>query len=246
MSDNATLSAKICRLSCLLLLITTTCAAQGSSAMGYVITGNNHCRLSIKQNVVSGNTLSLLYETLPANQAGANHNSLWLWRATEVPWKYPPMKKQPLPANATQSGSYVLDGIDITIETGYIACYSVDSSVLQVCACAHLAAGSDSTSSEWTDISLVNVYPNSLTFTYRTLAGYLPVTYRNWFGIWKGEASPYNPFPPLGTGKPDTDANMGTGAINNIKLESGQTYTLIYFTGEQLSDAAAMITFSIQ
>ncbi len=231
---------------CFLFLAGSNCCAQNGGAMGYEITSSGHSQLKIQQKVVSGNTLSLIYQTLPANQAGANHNTLWLWRATEVPWKYAPVKKQMLPANATQSGSYALDGIDITIGTGYIACYSVDSGVQQICACAHLAAESDSTTSEWVDITLASVLPNSLTFNYATLPGYLPATYSNWFGVWKGQASPYNPFPPLGTGMPGSDANISTGAINNVVLESGQTYTLIYFTGKELSNAAAMITFVVK
>ncbi len=228
------------------LLVNTRCYSQDDPPVGYYVLSNSHCSVSIVPDAVRGNTLPLIYETLPANQSGQNHNSLWLWRSTEVPWKYPPMKKQLLPSNATQSGSYVLEDISINIDAAYIACYSVDSNDEQICACSHLAANSDSTYSEWVNIELLSVTTNALSFRYATMAGYLPATYKNWFGVWEGKASPYNSFAPLGTGKPQNDASTNTAAINNIRLSSGQTYTLIYFTGEKLIHAAAMLTFVVK
>ncbi|MEZ5016156.1 MAG: hypothetical protein R2800_03835 [Flavipsychrobacter sp.] len=230
-----------------LLLINSLCYSQDSTnSRGYELVRYDHCQLNIDQKSVSGNTLSLTYETLPANQSGQNHNSLWLWRATEVPWKYKPMKKQLLPIDATQSGSYVLEEIEININTAYIACYSVDSTVEQICACAHLAANSTDNTSEWVSIELLEVAANSLSFRYRTMEGYLPLDYGNWFGVWEGMASPYNSFPPVGKGKPVNNSNINDGAINNITLDRGQTYTLIYYTGKKLTQAAAMIIFTVK
>lgn len=229
-------------------LFFTACISysQDRSSRDYELIRYNHCTLNIDQKAVSGNTLSLTYETLPANQGGQNYNSLWLWRATEVPWKYKPMKKQILPIDATQSGSYVLEDVDININTAYIACYSVDSTVEQICACAYLAANSNENNSEWVTIDLLNVAPNSLSFRYRTMEGYLPLDYKNWFGVWEGMASPYNSFPPVGKGVPVNNSNMNDGAINNIQLDIGKTYTFIYFTGKELTNAAAMIIFTVK
>lgn len=196
-------------------------------------------------NATSGNTMSLSYHSLPANMAGLNNNSLWLWPASQVPWRYPPEKKQILPATSGESGSYVLDGVSITIGTPYVACYSVDSTVQQICACAYLDACSDSTGSEWLKIELVSIASNSLIFNYSTLPGYLPETYGNWFGIWKGMASPYNSFASMGTGHVVGDASSGAASISNITLESKQVYTLIYFTGKDMTTAAAMIYFKV-
>jgi hypothetical protein len=219
-------------------------STQGSSAGNFEIISYNHCELAIKS--FTGNTVSLVYNTLPANQAGLNHNSLWLWRSSEVPWRYRPQKKKLLPINATQSGSYVLEDVTVTIGATYIACYSVDSTVKQICACAVLGAVIDSTKNNWVDIALLDVAANSLTFKYTTLPGYLPAVYNNWFGLWEGAASPYNPFPSLASGKPTGNSNTSTAGLNGLKLESGQLYTLIYFTGKSNNQAAAMITFRVK
>lgn len=210
----------------------------------FEIIGSWHNELDIKGS--SGTTLSLTYETLPANQAGLNRNTLWLWAATEVPWRYPPLRMQRLPEDAPQSGSYVLEGLSITIDRAYIACYSVDTTPRQICACAHLSSTSDSTSSEWLHIELTGIDANSLSFNYTTLAGYLPQTYDNWFGLWKGAASPYNIFKPIATGQPVDDSSCNNASLNKINFEIGQVYTLIYFTGKDPSQAAAMITFRVK
>lgn len=211
---------------------------------GFEVISNKQCTLQITG--FSGNTLSLAYQTLPANQAGLNSNSLWLWRASEVPWNYAPEKMQLLPVGSTQSGYYMLDGISIASGADYIACYSLDSTVREICACAVLGEKIDSTKNTAVTMQLLQAQGNSLSLSYNTLSGYLPQTYGNWFGVWKGSASPYNAPKPMATGKPMDDSNSGTATLNGLLLESGQTYTLMYFLGKQMTHAAVLLTFKMQ
>lgn len=221
-----------------LVLFCTGCYAQ---IKDFKVISNDQCTLKITQ--FNGNTVTLLYQTLPANQAGLNKNSLWLWRSSEVPWNYPPEKMQILPADATESGSYVFDDVLIAEGVEYIACYAVDSTVKRICACAVIGKNSDASNDSSVSMTLLKVRKNSLSLSYNTLAGYLPKTYQNWVGLWKGEASPYNAPKPMATGKPLDNSNSGTITLNDLTLQAGQTYTLIYFLGKNKTDAAVIITF---
>ncbi len=73
--------------------------------------------------------------------------------------------------------------------------------------------------------------------------GYLPHSYNNWVGLWKGYASPYNAPKPLGLVEIPTDASQGSVGINDVAIGVETTYTLIYFAGPHQTDAAAILTF---
>jgi hypothetical protein len=231
-----------------LLLVLFVCLhsaahAQSKDSSNFTVISNYHNSVTIHN--FTGNTMSLVYQTLPGNQAGDNHNSLWLWRSSTVPWNTLPMKMQPLPAEATESGSYVLEGISININTAYIACYSMDTTAQRISACSQLNAVGNNISESWASIELLNISANALIFKYQTLPGYLPATYGNWFGVWKGAASPYNFYPPISSGKPLDNSNSSTATLNNISFEANQQYTLVYFLGPDSTQAAAIITFQV-
>jgi len=229
---------------CLLLHMSCYAQAQEKAPDNVTIISKANTSLTIRH--FTGNTMSLRYATLPGNQSGQNRNSFWLWRASQVPWNVNPMKVQMLPADATESGSFVLDSISIAIYTSYIVCYSLDSNVKQICACSQLSATSDSVTNYSLDIQLLSVSADALVFRYKTLTGYLPMAYDNWFGVWKGSASPYNYYPPLATGKPTGNSNIDTATLNNVVFEPNQVYTLMYFVGKDTTNAAATITFLVK
>ncbi|OEJ99123.1 hypothetical protein A8C32_08080 [Flavivirga aquatica] len=225
-------------------LLTNTISWSQQDSLSNIESGYTY-HSSIDITEVSGNTLSVNYKTLPANQAGKLQNKLWIWRASEVPWQYPPMKEQLLQEDATQSGSYVLENLKIAISTEYIVCYSVGPEVTQICTCATLSVNKDTINKQWVEISLLNISRNSISFSYKTLKGYLPKTYQNWFGLWEGQASPYNLDIPIAKDNVSSDSNISSGGLNNLSLDIGQIYTLIYFTGSQEANAAAMIRFKV-
>ena len=239
-----TISLRNTLLLLLSLILNSSCYAQDKASGNFTVLTNNHTSLSITH--FSGNTLSLRYNTLPGNQSGQNYNSFWFWRSSEVPWNTAPERMVMLPQNATQSGSYVLDSISVNILTSYIACYSLDSTAKQICACSTLDGMTDSITNSWVDISLLNVSANAIVFKYETLPGYLPQAYGNWFGIWKGSASPYNYYPPLAQGVPLDNSSASTATLNNLSLEANQMYTLIYFLGSNPTTAAVIVTFLVQ
>lgn len=226
------------------LFLNSSCYAQDKSSGNFTVISNNHTSLVITH--YSGNTMSLRYNTLPGNQSGQNNNSFWLWRSSQVPWNIAPARMVLLPENATQSGSYVLDSISVNILTSYIACYSLDSTAKQICACSTLDGITDSITNSWVDVSLLSVSANSIVFKYQTLSGYLPQAYGNWFGVWKGSASPYNYYPPLAQGAPLDNSSTSTATLNNVSFEPNQVYTLMYFLGSNPNTAAVVITFLVQ
>ncbi len=229
----------------LLYYPTSYVVAQEETKKNFTISSHNNCSIIIesKQN---GTILPIVYSTLPANQSGINHNNLWIWRASEVPWKYKPMKLQPLPEDATQSGSYVLGELVISPQTAYTVCYSLGAEVSKICACGTLNTESDSIIYDFVNMNLTEANANSLAINYTTVTGFLPQTYKNWVGLWEGSASPYNSGAPMAIGRLKNDSNTGEVAINNLNLVAGRTYTLIYFLGEDQTTASVMIRFILQ
>ncbi|WP_282085992.1 hypothetical protein [Aquimarina algiphila] len=226
------------------LLLNIEGSAQEKLLKNIISDTTYHTSLDITE--ISGNLLSVTYKTLPGNQSGQLQNKLWVWRASEVPWKYAPMAEQFLPKDATESGSYVIENLKIAIDTKYIVCYSVGAEVTQICTCTTLDGNTKSFEKRWVSIKLIEVNQNSISFTYETLSGYLPKTYNNWFGVWEGEASPYNLTKALAKGTPSDDSNINQGSLTNLSMDIGQTYTFIYFVGSEESQAASIIRFTMR
>ena len=93
-------------------------------------------------------------------------------------------------------------------------------------------------------IRLSAVTPNSLTITYQTLNGYLPLSAKNWIGLWQGDASPYGSSEPIARGAPATNASHGTIALTGLSLPPSTPFTLVNFAGSATTDAAATLAFT--
>jgi hypothetical protein len=99
---------------------------------------------------------------------------------------------------------------------------------------------------QYVNIAIDQVTTNSLNVFYSTLPGYLPKTYQNWVGLWQGYASPYSisKDDALGTAQVDNkNSSEGIVTINNVSISSMFTYTLVYFTGPAMTNAASLLYF---
>jgi len=196
----------------------------------------------VSVGAVTPATVSVNYETLPGNQPHTYSNFVAIWQATMIPWGAPPLKIQPIPTDG-QSGSTTLTGLSVQ-EKPYIVGYGVGSEITAICASDVVYVGGQAGPSQSVTIGLASIAPDSLVIHYQTLAGYLPLTAKNWVGLWQGQASPYYSGAPMAKGSPDQDVSDGYIAMNGLSLSFGTTYTIVYFTGLNQTEAAAILTFT--
>lgn len=193
----------------------------------------------------TSSTVSVKYETLPANQPRTYQNFVAIWQSTQIPWGQAPLQSEAIPQDG-QSGSLVLSGLAVQTKS-YIVGYGVGAAMTTIAASAVVYVGGQTApnaSGACVALGLASVGTDSLVVHYQTLAGYRPLTYKNWLGLWQGEASPYSSGRPQAIGKPDQDVSEGDIALNGLSLPFDTTFTLAYFTGPDQTEAAALLTFS--
>jgi len=187
-------------------------------------------------------TVSVNYQTLPGNQPNSYGNFVAIWQSTMIPWGVPPLKRQAIPTDG-QSGSTTLTGLAVQ-EKPYIVGYGTGTDITTIAASAIIYVGGQSGPSVSVTIGLASIASDSLVVHYMTLPGYLPLTSKNWVGLWQGTASPYYSGAPMARGAPDQDVSEGYIALNGLSLPFGTTFTLVYFTGPDKTEAAAILTFT--
>lgn len=192
----------------------------------------------------SADLIDIKYTSLPANQPKENQNFVAVWNASMIPWNSTPMRQEKVPQNS-EEGTMSIDGLLIT-KTSYVVGYSVGPDVGNICCSAVISAGGLSLPPSFIAISLENLGTTSVAIHYQTLAGYRPLLYGNWVGIWKGYVLPYNAPSPLRSAPISTDSSEGSVALNNVPIAVDSVYTVIYFTGKSYTTAAAILTFSTQ
>lgn len=199
-------------------------------------------QVSVSVAGATGTTLDLNYAGLPANQPTTYQNFVAVWQGVVVPWTQPPMRMMPIPGNFG-SGSLVVDGVQIT-ELAYTVGYAVGPEITAICASAMLGVGAQTGPTDAVSISLNRVGTTSVSVHYTVLDGYLPATSGNWIGLWTGRVSPYNAPAPLARAAVSLNMSAGDVGFNGVLMTINTTYTLVYFMGESVTTAAAILTFS--
>jgi hypothetical protein len=95
----------------------------------------------------------------------------------------------------------------------------------------------------YVDIEILELTTSSVKVLYSTLPGYLPKTYKNWVGVWQGYTQPYNAPSPMRSVNITQDYTEGIVILDNVSFEEYFTYTLIYFTGPDKTNAASLLYF---
>lgn len=222
--------------------------ADGSKNLLATLDSNvTHQQTTLNVNFVTGDVISVSYDTLPGNQPNTYGNKLFIWQNdNQVPWGTDPLNQQNIATN-TQAGSAVFTGLEVT-KNSYIVGYGVGPDVSDVCATAFVPAESDeSEGSEYPTSSLVLslkfVGTNSVAVGYQGLTGYQPQTEGNWLGMWQNNAASYNT-PPQWKTEPSGDSPGGTAAFNNVTIVRDSAYTVAYFMGTKQTTMAATLTFT--
>lgn len=198
--------------------------------------------VAITVGAITPATVSVAYEGLPGNQAGAYNNFVAIWQSTIIPWGDPPLAQKAI-SGGGQSGSVTLTGLSVQSKP-YIIGYGVGKDTSTICVSAVVYVGGQAGPTTSVTIGLSSIASDSLVVHYTTLSGYLPKKSGNWIGLWQGQASPYYSGQPMQTAIPDEDVSEGYIAMDNLTLAFGTTYTLVYFTGPTVTEAAAILTFT--
>lgn len=208
--------------------------------------------VSIQAIKTPGENIIIKYDGLAGNLPQTYSNNVALWGSL-----IPNLAVKPLVVTPLQSDDLPNDVV-IPYELmnkNYCVTYQVGSDVKTMCALAQLkaVAGTRTVSKQavfavinipqYVNIAIDQVTTNSLRVFYSTLPGYLPKTYRNWVGLWQGYASPYSGSQPLGMAQIDNDSSEDFVTINNVSISSMFTYTLVYFTGPTMTNAASLLYF---
>ena len=208
------------------------------------------CSLIIES--LSADTISVKYATLDGNQPETYNNHVMIWESSVIPWSVPPITSELVPSNG-QNGSFVMGGFVLNANE-YIVGYAVGEDVSEIVTTALIAPGAQLVPATTVYISLSSISETALTVNYFTLYGYLPQYYGNWIGLWEGYASPYFAVKPLATAKVLSNSNQGQVTMNNLKLQPGQVYTLVYFMGPDsgkgwpraITNAATILSFETE
>lgn len=199
--------------------------------------------VSVSIKNYTGDSVFVAYQGLPGNQPKNYRNFVAIWESSQIAWSQPPMEPPEFIGNNSQSGSVVITGLTIS-KNAYTIGYGVGPDISNICASARLNAGGLLAAPMSVTIGINYVGSNSISVSYQTLAGYRPATYKNWVGLWKGYASPYNAPKPEGSAAISSDSTEGSVGINNVPIAINTTYTVAYFAGPSLTEAAAILTFN--
>jgi len=191
---------------------------------------------SIKILAVSGDDVTIKYDTITGNNPSAYGNYIAIWQSdNQVPWGEPPIKTQSI-ENTSPSGTVIFDELDITNES-YIIGYSnvpYNENVNNFCATGFIEPVVTNRNFDNQDnyanvkIKLDRVESNAVKFNYITLPGYSPGDNMNWMGIWEGSQDIFKAKPKY-TKKVDKYTDQGTVSFNNVIMKRGTRYVAGYF-----------------
>ncbi len=191
---------------------------------------------------VTGDTVALKYDGIAGNAPEIYNNFVALWQGPIVNLNIPPLRRQNILGNV-QPGSFVMDQLSIGLSS-YTVAYGVGKELTTICATQMINAGGSPGHCENVSIGLDFVGANCISVSYKVLAGYLPCTYGNWIGLWEGNALPYSSGDPIAKVAISDNGTQGCVGINNVTLKIKTEYTLVYFTGNEMTEAAALLNFN--
>jgi hypothetical protein len=200
-------------------------------------------QVSITVPYVGPQAITVSYETLPGNTPKTNANFLAIWESTIVPWPVAPLSTQKVVGD-TEQGSVTFSNLSVQSKP-YIIGYAVGPDITDICATATIYVGGQIGANQFsTSMGIAAVTPDSLVIQYICCPGYQPQPAKNWIGLWQGVTSPFYAGAPLYQAPVTSTSSQGTVVMNGLALSFGTQYTLVYFVGPNVTDAAAILTFT--
>lgn len=181
------------------------------------------------------------YQSLSGNLPNTYGNAVALWNSLLPNLSTSPLKTA-LVTTDDQIGEVFIDyGLSLT---NYSVTYQLGSSTHTICAMAQIRQGSAAASLPmFVSIQIQSITTSTVSVLYSTLPGYQPSKYGNWIGMWPGFALPYDAPPPWKQAKVDSPYSQGRVTLDFENVTPD--YTLVYFTGPELTHAAALLYFTV-
>ncbi len=199
-------------------------------------------QVSISIPSITPATVMVSFTSLPGNTPKTNQNFVAIWESTIIPWPIKPLAVQQVPLDQEQ-GSVVMSGLSVQSKP-YIIGYGVGPLITDICASAIVYVGGQPGGGFSSSIGIESLTADAIVVHYVLCSAYQPLASGNWIGIWQGSASPFFSGPPLVKALITGNSNEGYVAMNGLNLAFGTQYTLVYFVGPALTNAAAILNFS--
>jgi hypothetical protein len=182
------------------------------------------------------------YVGLPGNLAKTYQNNVALWQSS-----------QPSPAISPKGFGYPYDDLpsgDIAIQCGlsdtdYCITYQAGAALSTMAAMVTVPVASG-TEPVYTGVTMeiVAITTSMVTIVYNTLPNYNPQTSRNWIGIWSGTGIPYTGLPCLAKAEIQQPHQKDLVEISLKFSPYLAPYLAVYFTGPEITNIAAALTFT--
>jgi hypothetical protein len=199
-------------------------------------------QVAISIPAFSAQTITVAYQTLPANTPRTNANFVAVWESTMIPWTVAPLGTAKIPGD-TQMGSVVIGNLSVQ-QKPYIVGYAVGPNITDICASSVIYVGGQNGPTMSCSIGISSITDDTIVVYYQCCNGYQPAKGKNWIGLWQGTVSPYYAPSPLASVTVTETADEGYVPMNNLGLTIQTPYTLIYFLGPNMTEAAAILNFT--
>lgn len=194
-------------------------------------------KLNVEQ--VTGDFIVTSYMTMPRNRPNTYKNYATVWQKSSdvIPWDEAP-KETETATSDQETGNIIFDKFTVT-GNSYVMGYAVGDLLTgsdqqrygNICATAYIPAGATSATSTFQpSLTLGDVLPNLVTFTYTLPDGITPKTNGAWVGVWRAETASYTNPPQVAM---LISKNVSSASqVFNMDVGIGETYTLgLYMSG---------------
>jgi len=187
--------------------------------------------------------VGVTWVTVPGNQPAKNGNLLALWQSSGIPWGQKPLQKQPIAKN-DPSGDQMFQ-VELQRKPYVVAYGSADTNTAWA-GTLQFNPGNKEGVPFVTQIDLQAAGNDSLLAIYKTPLLNVPVSNKNWIGLWNDSQPTWD-----GTNrikKVDVDGITAEGSqpMSGLNLLMNSTYCLAYAVGPKDSDIAAYVRFTTQ
>ncbi len=212
------------------------------------------------------------YICLPGNQPQNNRNWIGIWEGTQILWDSQPIEhrfiendnpsdalciyrdRAPNMSYIIGYGSGTICNVDHSDETAKVKSKATtrikqtnkEISIGTIGATIQVSASGSAGTQMITKVEAISIGNNTLVLDYVTPIGNIPVSNKNWVGIWPGSTTTFDGTNNLYRQEIKSQFNSDQICIQGFPFTIETTYTVAYATGPNWSDIVATVTFTTQ
>jgi hypothetical protein len=181
------------------------------------------------------------YESLSGNLPATYNNNIALWMGTTPNLQKGPLVSGPVTMDA-QTGEVLLEWP--IQETDYSITYQTGPEITTMCALARVPVSGPLPVPLFATLQIRALTTDTLSIYYAGIPGSSPKNANSWVGLYVGSAVPYgDDNPPLA--KVPITLPYPQGPLSVPFTPGFETYTVVFYTGANITNAAAALTFSV-